>query len=257
MIPYDMITAWSTNHAWPTREQIEQDLLLSQAICEIANDEILGKELVIRGGTAFHKMFLPKPYRYSEDLDYVRTTQGGIGEITSRLTEIGTSLGYSVKTKIGKYPKIYYRGTTQTGLPLRIKVEINTYERSPSLSLIHHKHVIDSDWYRRVAQVQTFRPEELIATKIRALYQRSKGRDLYDLWLALTVLRLDTDLIIEAFAPYRPDGFTSKLAINNLEAKLQTPGFRDDILPLVADAADGYDLFAAGQTVIERLLARL
>ena len=252
-----MITAWSTNHNWPTREQIEQDLLLSQAICEIANDEILGKELVIRGGTAFHKMFLPKPYRYSEDLDYVRTTQGGIGEITSRLTKIGTSLGYSVKTKIGKYPKIYYRGTTQTGLPLRIKVEINTYERSPSLSLIRLKHTVDSDWYRGTAQVRTFRPEELIATKIRALYQRSKGRDLYDLWLALTVLMLDTDLVIDAFTPYRPDGFTSKLAVNNLESKLQTRGFRDDILPLVTDTADVYNLDAAGQTVIERLLTRL
>jgi len=101
MIPYDMITAWSVAHAWPTREQVEQDLLLSQAICEISNDDPLGKELVIRGGTAFHKMFLPKSYRYSEDLDYVRTTQGGIAEITKRLTEIGKSFGYSVNTRIG------------------------------------------------------------------------------------------------------------------------------------------------------------
>ena len=116
---------------------------------------------------------------------------------------------------------------------------------------------IDSDWYRGTAQVRTFRPEELIATKIRALYQRSKGRDLYDLWLALTVLKLDTDLVIEAFTPYRPNGFTSKLAINNLEAKLQTRGFQEDIRPLVADTADVYNLVVAGQTVIERLLSRL
>jgi len=257
MIPYDTITAWSTVHAWPTREQVEQDLLLSQAICEISNNPFLGKELVIRGGTAFHKIFLPKSYRYSEDLDYVRVTQGGIADITKHLTEIGKSLGYSVKTKIGMYPKIYYRSTMQTGLPLRIKIEINTYERSPALPLTYIEHTIDSDWYQGTAQVQIFQPEELIATKIRALYQRSKGRDLYDIWLALCVLQLDTDLITQAFTPYRPAGFTSKLAIRNLEEKLANSDFRNDILPLVTDDTIGYDVYAAGQTVIEDLLAQL
>jgi len=257
MIPYDIITAWSYTHAWPTREQVEQDILLSQAICEISNDDILGSELVIRGGTCFHKLFLPKPYRYSEDIDYVRTTQSGIAEITKRLTEIGKSLGYSVRTKIGMYPKIYYRSTTQTGLPLSIKIEINTYERSPALPLTHIEHIVDSDWYQATSHVKTFQPEELIATKIRALYQRSKGRDLYDIWLALSVLKLDTDLILGAFTPYRPDGFTSKLAIRNLEKKLTNPAFRNDIIPLVSGADDDYDTDAAGLTVIENLLSHL
>ena len=70
MIPYDAITAWGVAHPWPTREQVEQDLLLSRAICAIATDPYLGQELVFRGGTAFHKLFLPEPHRYSEDLDY-------------------------------------------------------------------------------------------------------------------------------------------------------------------------------------------
>ena len=48
---------------------------------EIANDGLLGQEIVLRGGTAFHKLFLPEPYRYSEDLDFVRTTTGAIGGI--------------------------------------------------------------------------------------------------------------------------------------------------------------------------------
>ena len=60
MIYTNDITQWGVNHPWATRDDIEQDLLLSQAICEIANDPLLGKELVLRGGTAFHKLFLPK-----------------------------------------------------------------------------------------------------------------------------------------------------------------------------------------------------
>jgi predicted nucleotidyltransferase component of viral defense system len=257
MIPYDVITAWSVTHDWPTREQVEQDLLLSQAICEIAKDDFLGKELTIRGGTAFHKLFLPKPYRYSEDIDYVRTTQGGIAEVTKRLTEIGRRLGYSVKTKIGMYPKVYYRGAAQTGLPIRIKIEINTYERSPALPLAHITHKISTDWYIGKARVQTFQVEELIATKIRALYQRSKGRDLFDIWLALTILNLDADFIIKAFKPYRPHGFTSKLSIRNLEEKLSNNAFREDITSLVAGKIENYNIDAAGRKVSSDLLERL
>lgn len=68
MIPADAITAWSVTHPWPTREQVEQDLLLSRAICAIARDDYLGDELVFRGGTALHKLHLDPPVRYSEDL---------------------------------------------------------------------------------------------------------------------------------------------------------------------------------------------
>jgi len=51
-------------------------------------------------------MFLPEPLRYSEDLDYVRTTAGGIGNVMKRLTALGRELGYKVNTKMSKYPKV-------------------------------------------------------------------------------------------------------------------------------------------------------
>ena len=76
------IIAWGVEHPWPELDQIEQDLLLSQAICEISNDPLQGNELSLRGGTALHKLFMNNPFRYSEDLDYVRSTEGGIGDIT-------------------------------------------------------------------------------------------------------------------------------------------------------------------------------
>lgn len=63
MIPYDAVTEWSVDRPWPTREQVEQDLLRSRAICAIAADPYLGDELVFRGGTALHKLHLPQPLR--------------------------------------------------------------------------------------------------------------------------------------------------------------------------------------------------
>lgn len=257
MIPTNAITGWGVTHLWPTREQVEQDLLLSRAICAIASDRYLGDELVFRGGTALHKLHLEKPYRYSEDLDYVRNSASGIAPLTQALTHLGTELGFEVRTRVGTHPKVYWRTTAETGVPLRIKIEINTHERSPALSPIRHHYQVDSSWWNGSAQVLTFRPAELVATKIRALYQRSKGRDLFDLWLALDHLGLAPDDILAAFSPYRPDGLTSHRAQANLARKLTDPTFRGDLDPLVTAKPANYDIDTAAELVTDRLLSRL
>ena len=257
MIPATAITAWGVQRPWPTPEQVEQDLLLSRAICAIASDEYLGDELVFRGGTALHKLHLDRPFRYSDDLDYVRRSAGGIVPLTQALTRLGTALGFTVNTRISEHPKVYWRTTADSGVPLRIKIEINTHERSPVLSLIHHEHSVDSSWWTGGALVQTFQPAELVATKIRALYQRSKGRDLFDLWLALERLQLDPAAILAAFSPYRPDGMTPARARDNLARKLAHRGFRTDLDPLVTAWPDGYDLDTAAELIGAKLLDRL
>lgn len=257
MIPANAITAWGATHPWPTREQVEQDLLLSQAICAIAQDDYLGRELVFRGGTALHKLHLDRPLRYSEDLDYVRSSASGIGPLTQALSRIGTDLGYTVNTRVSQHPKVYWRTTSESGIPLRIKIEVNTHERSPALPLIHRLHDVESSWWTAQAQVQTFQPAELIATKIRALYQRSKGRDLFDLWLALNQLHLPAPTILAAFAPYRPEGLTAARARDNLARKLQDPLFRTDLNPLVTTWPDTYQLDTAAAQISGQVLDHL
>ncbi len=257
MIPANAITAWGVERDWSTREQVEQDLLLSRAICAIADDDYLSSELVFRGGTALHKLHLDRAYRYSEDLDYVRTSAAGIGPLTQALTRLGTSLGFDVRTRIGQHPKVYWRTTAATGVPLRIKIEVNTHERSPALQPIRLEHRVESSWWSGTAQVLTFETPELIATKIRALYQRSKGRDLFDMWLALDHLGLDPLAVIAAFEPCRPTGLTAARAQENLHRKLNDPSFRHDLDPLVRTWPDGYDLDFAGALISDELLARL
>lgn len=232
-------------------------MLLSQALCAIANDDLLSEELTVRGGTAFHKLFLPSPRRYSEDLDYVRSSAGGIGPIMKRLTELGEKNGFSVRTRIGQFPKVFWHTTAQTGTPLKIKIEIDTFERSPALPFLFKHHDIDTKWLKISSDIRTFQPEELVATKLRALYQRSKGRDLYDIWLALDILELEPDRIIAAFEPYRPKGMTGKKAIANLKLKLEDHLFRNDINNLIAFGTESYNAVEAGNLVIEKLLLRL
>jgi predicted nucleotidyltransferase component of viral defense system len=257
VIPAPAVTAWSLTAPWPTRAQVEQDLLLSRLIIEVANHPYLGGELVFRGGTCLHKLHLDAPRRYSEDLDYVRTTAGGIKDLTAALTGLGRDLGFAVDTRISANPRVYLRADAGDGGRLRVKVEVNTHERSPARPLLAMPFAVASSWWSGTALVRTFTTPELAATKIRALYQRKKGRDLFDLWLALTDLRLDPDDILTAFTPYRPVGLTAKNAAANLRAKLDDAEFCTDLDLLVNTWPDGYDVAQAVDLVIDRLHSRL
>ena len=85
------------------------------SIRKIANDPDLGDELIFRGGTCLHKLHLNPSLRYSEDLDYVRRTAGGIGELLAALRRIGERLDMKVGVDVSKYPKVKFRSPSESG----------------------------------------------------------------------------------------------------------------------------------------------
>lgn len=260
MIPQAAIQAWATTRPWPTLVAVEQDLLLARLIVEIAQHPLLDDELVFRGGTCLHQLVLDQPLRYSEDLDFVRSTHSGIGPIIDAVREVANGVGLQVAgTDIRQHPKIRLRAPSETepAATMRIKVEINTHETSPSRPLQRLPFEVANSWFSGRVDVLTFATPELFATKIRALYQRRKGRDLFDLWLALTELGLTGGEIVSAFGPYRPEGLTRTLAEANLRAKLDDAAFRNDLNALVAEWPRGYDIDAAAELVIAEVLGLL
>ncbi len=257
MIPRAAITFWSRQAPWPNRDQVEQDLVLSRLIVEIASHRVLRDELVFRGGTCLHKVHLPQPRRYSEDLDYVRASHGPIGPILTALRDIAANLGMEVKTKVGSFPKVFLRSPFESGSRrMRIKIEMNTYETSPARPYLRLPFSVESPWWSGSTDILTFELAELTSTKLHALYQRRRGRDLFDLWLALTVMELEPDEILACFAPYRPNGYTSATAIANLQNHVTDQLFRSDLHTLVADQI-GYNIEEAADFVIEQLLSRI
>lgn len=258
MIPRADLVAWGRRVGWSTDEQVEQDLLLSRLIVEIAQDPYLGDELVFRGGTCLHKLHVDRAFRYSEDLDYVRRTGGGIAELTRAVGAIGARLGMDVNTRIGQHPKIYLRAPFESGSGnMRIKVEVNTFERSPARDVVRFPFSVESSWFTGDADVLTFDLAELVSTKLRALFQRSKGRDLFDLWLALERLGVRPADLVQCFEPYRPTGYTRGRAEQNLRVKLGDAAFREDLSPLVVSWPDGYQIDAAAELVIAEVLPLL
>ena len=248
MITRADIQHWRNQVPWIAADNVEQDLVLSRLIVEIANHSLLGKELVFRGGTCLHKIWLDRPWRYSEDLDYVRRTASGIGEVLDALREVADSVGFErVRTDVRQHPKVRLLSTFATGAPMRIKIEMNTFERSPIRSIVNRPYAVVSPWFTGSADIPTFMLEELIATKIRALYQRKKGRDLFDLWLAITQAGVRPRDIAECFEAYRPGGWTPELALQNLSAKLDDPRFTEDLAALVPRRPEEYDTEVAAE----------
>jgi hypothetical protein len=121
------LNEWISRAPWPTQIQIEQDLVLSRLIVEIAGHELLGGELALRGGTCLNKLHLPEPLRYSEDLDYVRRTRSGIKPYLTALREVALGVGLVEHgtTQSGQMVHIVFDAQA-TGGPGRIRVKIET-----------------------------------------------------------------------------------------------------------------------------------
>jgi predicted nucleotidyltransferase component of viral defense system len=255
------LNEWISHAPWPTQTQIEQDLVLSRLIVEVAEHKLLGGELALRGGTCLNKLHLPEPLRYSEDLDYVRCTRSGIKPYLTALREVALDVGLVEHgtTQSGQMVHIVFDAEA-TGGPgrIRVKIEANIVETDSFLSRITLPYAVDSRWWSGEASVCTFQVEELMATKLRALYQRRKGRDLFDLWHVLNDLNIDDQLVVSGLAHYIGKGlFGYRELCANLAAKLLNPDFVADLDQLTAEPPHRYSVSAAADLVMERLGSRL
>jgi predicted nucleotidyltransferase component of viral defense system len=241
---------------------VEQDLVLSRALVEMFNHQVVAEQAVFRGGTALHKLYLGSAGRYSEDIDLVQRTAQPIGDLVNSIREtLDPWLGKPKwKAGHGRFT-LYYRFET-TSEPVsarRLKVEINTREHFAVLGTATRTFTVDNRWFAGAVEVAVYRLEELLGTKMRALYQRKKGRDMYDLWHALGTGQPDPDLIVQCFQRYMEyEGTTVSRAEfeANLAAKLTSKAFLDDIRPLIPADAD-YRPEVAAAVVMGELVARL
>jgi len=262
VIPQAAITRWRNIAPWPQDAQVEQDLILCRSLVEIFQDAVLSKALLLRGGTALHKLFATAPQRYSEDIDLVQVSAGPIGPVLGAIrSRLDPVLGEPRRQRGPDSVTLRYRMESEIApvVPLRLKIEINTREHFTVFGASGHPFVVQSPWFEGQAEVRTYALDELLATKLRALYQRRKGRDLFDLWRGLGMKGSDPRRIVEAFRKYM-EAEGSKVSRRdfemNLTAKVALRQFNADLAPLLA-AAVRYDAGAAARLVMDRLLVNL
>ena len=163
MIPAQDIVAWSNVVPWGDQRQVEQDLIISRALIEIFSEESLRTALRFRGGTALNKLHFPAPMRYSEDIDLVRTTAGPIGPILDQLRAVLEPwLGPAQFDQSPVAPKFRFRveAEDESGVPIRLKIEINTREIEVFDELTALPLKVANPWFSGSATIPTFSREE-------------------------------------------------------------------------------------------------
>ncbi|MGH2964774.1 MAG: nucleotidyl transferase AbiEii/AbiGii toxin family protein [Solirubrobacterales bacterium] len=184
---------------WQLRDDIiEKDYALGWILAAIAADEELGATWIFKGGTCLRKCYY-ETYRFSEDLDFT-IVDGGPEEpevllpIFGRIGEwlldqAGVELelddrSFLRRVNLRSNPttqgRIAFRGPSRPpGLP-KVRIDLTSDEAvvlSPVTRKIYHSY---SDAPLPVEGVRSYPIAELLAEKLRALAERCRPRDLYD-----------------------------------------------------------------------------
>lgn len=262
MIPANEIKSWSNVVPWITDEQIEQDLILCRSLVEIFSNEFLAENLVFRGGTALHKLYLQPQPRYSEDIDLVQKKAGPIKETIVRLQKCMSFLGEpAVKQKANNNTLVYrFNSENVTPVKLRLKIEINCREHFSVLGYTSKAFDVNTGWFKGSCNIRTYHLEEMIGIKVRALYQRKKGRDLYDLYKALTLAKLNIEQVMTCYNEYMKSVVveppTQKQYLQNMELKMRDNEFLGDIKSLLRPN-EKYNTNIAWELVKKELVERI
>jgi predicted nucleotidyltransferase component of viral defense system len=262
LIPLDYVTEWRDRAPWIQDSQVEQDLILGRALVEIFGVEEVMQALAFRGGTALYKLELFPPARYSEDIDLVQIAPGPIGGVLDAIrARLDPWLGAPRRTfKTGRVVLLYrMQSEGATPLPMRLKIEINSREHFSVLDLVERPLEVRSRWFSGDATVRTYALDELPGTKLRALYQRKKGRDLFDLWTADRLADVNPERVVTCFERYvdKDELRVSRAEFEqNLAAKLVDETFKRDVELLLAPRAP-WDIDGAAGYARDQLLARL
>lgn len=178
-----------------TEEVVEKDYVLGWLLWGIGTDPVLANQWVFKGGTCLKKCYI-ETYRFSEDLDFTVLPGGpfrpeDVEPLLLRvLSRIATESGidFSMPPRLRLRPNgistegsVYYTGPRRTPQPARVKLDISADEvvvRPPVLKTIAHPY---PDAFSAGGTIRCYSFDELFAEKIRAMAQRGRPRDLYDI----------------------------------------------------------------------------
>lgn len=262
MIPELYINEWHEVVPWSNPLMVEQDLIICRALVSIFSDPFLKENLAFRGGTALHKLFLSPQPRYSEDIDLVQIHPGPIKPIMFRLGEVLEWLPNRTTQQKRHSNKLLFR--VESEIPpvqqIRLKVEINCLEHFNVLGMQEVPFNMENGWFTGGTMLTTYHLEELVGTKVRALYQRKKGRDLFDLYMALTTRELDIQKVLECYRKYiefvADKAPSYKEFMQNMELKMHDEEFLEDVTSLLRPEIQ-FEPHTAYSLVCERLINRM
>jgi predicted nucleotidyltransferase component of viral defense system len=224
---------------------VEKDYVLGWVLHNIARDPLLGESWVFKGGTCLKKCFF-ETYRFSEDLDFTVTDPGQLNEdiLIERFRAIGERLydetGIELPAELlrfkiwsGKFGKpagegrLSYRGpiAPRGGDLPRIKIDLTADEALVLPPVIRNVSHAYSDVPPEGMTARCYAFEEVFGEKVRALGERARPRDLYD------VINLFRNGEFRAAAAVIRDVLRQKCAFKSIRIPTfeALGGFRDEL----------------------------
>lgn len=181
---------------WGLREDVvEKDYVIGWLLWGIGSQAPLGEKWAFKGGTCLKKCYI-ETYRFSEDLDFTVLPDGPVAPsdvetpLESALDRVAEESGIdfsqrapSLKGHVsGKYTegRIYYVGPRRTPSVTSVKLDLSASEQVVRATVqrpVSHPY---PDGLTGPGTVRCYCFEGVFAEKIRALGERGRPRDLYD-----------------------------------------------------------------------------
>lgn len=182
------------------------------------------ENLVFKGGTALSKIYFPRIWRLSEDLDF-SLVKGAFTDLLEKLNSIFSDIRKKVGIEFNL--KTHYLNPDYLQLKIQyygiigknwIKIDVTKDDlvEKPVLKTIFKEY---SDYIPFKIRVETL--EEIFASKLRAAIERKKCKDYFDLW-KLSNMEFNEQKIKTIFR--------EKCAIKNIEFVGANQIFPDDLV---------------------------
>jgi predicted nucleotidyltransferase component of viral defense system len=249
------VKVWADEQGLPDLLFAELDYRLVKALEALYSDAFLSERLCMKGGTAINKLFLGATSRLSVDLDFNHL--GSKEEVLKEKRAVRELIVDVLKKQDNSYDVHYERpyGLTRikaryktVGGPVQnFKIEISHVERFPILPPLK-KEIKTPDG---LANVLTYTLEELTSTKLRAMLERFKGRDIYDLYF-ISQLKSDTTVVRKMFLYYFYKSrkvFNPKVHYKAIQKRYESRNYVDDVTDFVKPTVT-FNLREAAKDVI-------
>ncbi len=164
---------------------IERDYAHSWLLAHLPN-------MAFKGGTGIRKAYVDN-YRFSDDLDFTLLGIINIGDLKSKIqkaiTETRNESGISFiddfkseEVENGYVFTVYFRILRTSGDPLKIKMDITKKENEKIINPVQKRDILHIYSDKLDKQIMVYALEEIFAEKVRSLFERTRPRDLYDVW---------------------------------------------------------------------------
>ena len=229
MLSKDAVLEWSESRPWKQEEQIEQDLLLEMILHQVASTNC-SEHLAFIGGTCIHKLHVPHPPRYSEDLDFTwlgeDSVDGALVEIAKSCSDLGFEKIDVADSNEARFPKVLFFYTTRTGSPGKIKLDTNSQHISGfKESLVKRTLMTTHSHITATSEIACAPLPALAGMKVVAGSTRRKARDLYDLDYMFEHLGISSDEAARWARRIAPDDWKPARRHRFVKRTVQKPAY--------------------------------